>query len=211
MQLGAPCDTLANWDLKENTGSRGALLFRRFWERAAGATPSPWAHAFDANDAVHTPNTLDTSNPQVRAALPAAINDLNGAGIPLDAPLGQFQFVTKNGVRIPIHGGPGTDGNFNAINVTWTDGKGYGEPEHGSSYVQVVTWGRSRCPNARTILTYSESVDPNSPFYSDQTRLYSQKKWVRDRFCRRDVLRATQSTTRVRTRHRTRVRRASSG
>jgi acyl-homoserine-lactone acylase len=211
MQLGAPCDILANWDLKENTDSRGALLFRRFWERAAGATPSPWAHAFDANDAVHTPNTLDTSNPQVRAALIGAINDLNGANIPLDAPLGQFQFVTKDGVRIPIHGGPGTDGNFNAINVTWTDGKGYGEPEHGSSYVQVVTWGKSRCPNARTILTYSLSVDPNSPFYSDQTRLYSQKKWVRDLFCRRDVLRGTKSTTFIRSAHRTRVRRGSSG
>jgi acyl-homoserine-lactone acylase len=211
MQLGAPCDVLAAWDLHENTDSRGALLFRRFWERAAGAAPSPWAHPFDPNDPVHTPNTLDTSNPQVRAALTGAIQDLNGAGIPLDGPLGQFQFITKNGARIPIHGGPGTDGDFNAINVDWTDGKGYGEPEHGSSYVQVVTWGRSRCPNARTILTYSESVNPNSPFYGDQTRLYSQKKWVRDRFCRRDVLRGTQSTTRVRTGHRTRVRRASSG
>jgi acyl-homoserine-lactone acylase len=211
MQLGSPCDVLAAWDLRENTDSRGALLFRRFWERAASASPSPWAHPFDANDPVNTPNTLDTSNPQVRAALNGAISDLNGAGIPLDGPLGQFQFITKNGTRIPIHGGPGTDGQFNAINVKWADGKGYGEPEHGSSYVQVVTWGKSRCPNARTILTYSESVNPNSPFYGDQTRLYSQKKWVRDRFCRQDVLRGTQSTTRVRTGHRTRVRRASSG
>ncbi len=211
MQLGAPCDILAAWDLRENTDSRGGLLFRRFWERAASAEPSPWAHAFDANDPVHTPNTLDTSNPQVRAALNGAISDLNNAGIPLDGPLGQFQFVTRNGVRIPIHGGPDADGDFNSINVDWVDGKGVSEPPHGSSYVQVVTWGRSRCPNARTILTYSQSVNPNSPFYSDQTRLYSQKKWVRDRFCRRDVLRGTRSTTRVRTGHRTRVRRGSSG
>jgi acyl-homoserine-lactone acylase len=211
MALGTPCDVLAAWDLHENTDSRGALLFRRFWERAAAASPSPWAHPFDANDPVNTPNTLDTSNPQVRAALTGAIDDLNKAGIPLDGPLGQFQFVTKGGARIPIHGGPGTDGNFNAINVKWVDGKGVAEPEHGSSYVQVVTWGKSRCPNARTILTYSQSVDPNSPFNADQTRLYSQKRWVRDRFCRRDVLRGTRSTTRVRTGHRTRVRRASSG
>src|SRR3954454_16169130 len=52
MQLGAACDTLASWDLHENTSSRGALLFRRFWERAAGATPSPWVHPFDANHPV---------------------------------------------------------------------------------------------------------------------------------------------------------------
>jgi acyl-homoserine-lactone acylase len=211
MALGAPCDVLERWDLHENTDSRGALLFRRFWERAASAEPSPWAHPFDPNDPVNTPNTLDTSNPQVRAALTGAIDDLNGASIPFDAPLGQFQFITKNGVRIPIHGGPGTNGTFNAMNVKWVAGKGVAEPEHGSSYVQVVTWGKGRCPNARTILTYSESTDPTSRFYGDQTRLYSQKKWVRDLFCRRDVLRGTRSTTRVRTRAPTRVRRGSSG
>jgi acyl-homoserine-lactone acylase len=205
MQLGAPCDVLASWDLHENTDSRGALLFRRFWEHAAAATPSPWVHPFDANDPVNTPNTLDTSNPQVRAALTQAIQDLNGASIPLDAPLGQFQFVTANGTRIPIHGGPGTDGNFNAINVTWTDGKGYGEPPHGSSYVQVVTWGKGRCPNARTILTYSESVNPNSPFYSDQTRMFSGKKWVTDLFCAAAVRRHTLSRTVLRTGRPTRV------
>jgi acyl-homoserine-lactone acylase len=205
MQLGAPCDVLAAWDLHENTDSRGAILFRRFWERAASAAPSPWAHPFDANDPVNTPNTLDTSNPQVRAALTGAISDLNNAGIPLDGPLGQFQFITRNGTRIPIHGGPGTNGDFNAINVKWVDGNGVAEPEHGSSYVQVVTWGKGRCPNARTILTYSESVNPNSPFYADQTGLFSQKKWVKDRFCARDVRRNTVTRTIVHTGKRTRV------
>jgi acyl-homoserine-lactone acylase len=195
MGLAEPCDVLAKWDLHENTGSRGALLFRRFWEHAAAATPSPWVNKFDPSDPVRTPNTLDTSNPQVRQALTDAISDLSGANIPLGAPVGQFQFVTKNGVRIPIGGGPGTDGDFDAINVKWTAGKGYGEPEHGSSYVQVVTWGKSRCPNARTILTYSESTNPKSPFYSDQTKLFSRKRWVRDRFCAGAVKQGTKTKT----------------
>ena len=30
----------------------------------------------------------------------------------------------------------------------------------------------------RTILTYSQSTDPTSPFSSDQTRLFSKEKWV---------------------------------
>jgi acyl-homoserine-lactone acylase len=206
MGLGQPCDVLASWDLREDTGSRGAILFRRFWQRAKGAAPSPWVNGFDADDPVNTPNTLDTSNPQVRQALSDAISDLNGANIPLDAPLGDFQFVTKNGVRIPIHGGPGADGDFNAINVTWTGGKGIGEPEHGSSYVQVVGFRKKgRCPDARTILTYSESTNPTSPFFSDQTQLFSRKRWVRVRFCKRDVRRHTLSTTKLRTGKRTKV------
>jgi acyl-homoserine-lactone acylase len=27
------------------------------------------------------------------------------------------------------------------------------------------------------LLTYSQSSDPNSPYYADQTRLYSAKGW----------------------------------
>ena len=189
---------LANWDLRENSDSRGALLFRRFWARAKGAAPSPWRVPFDPDDPVRTPNTLDTENPQVRQALTSAVSDLNGAQIPLDAPLGEFQFVTRNGVRIPIHGGPGVDGNFNALNVQWAEGKGPQEVEHGSSYVQVVGWGRGRCPDARTILTYSQSVNPDSPFYMDQTRRYSGKRWVPVRFCARSVRRHTRTKTTLR-------------
>jgi acyl-homoserine-lactone acylase len=203
--VGAACDVLAAWDLHENVGSRGAILFRRFWERAAGASPSPWKNAFDAANPVNTPNTLDTSNPQVKAALGDAINDLAAANVPIDAPLGQFQVATRGSLRIPIHGGPGTDGEFNAINVTWEPGKGVSEPLHGSSYVQVVTWGAGACPNARTILTYSESTNPDSPFFGDQTQLFSKKRWVTDLFCRAAVLRGTRSTTTVATGRATRT------
>jgi acyl-homoserine-lactone acylase len=73
------------WDLHENLGSKGAVLFRRFWDRALTAQPSPWSHQFDPSDPVHTPYGLDTGNPQVRDALGDAIKDLRDAGIPLDA------------------------------------------------------------------------------------------------------------------------------
>jgi len=36
---------------------------------------------------------------------------------------------------------------------------------------------------ARTILTYSESSDPTNPHYDDQTKMFSKKKWIHDRFC----------------------------
>jgi acyl-homoserine-lactone acylase len=203
--VGRACDVLAAWDRRENLGSRGALLFRRFWERANAnpASPAPgpsvWRNPFNPADPVHTPNTLNTDSPQVRNAFGDALNDLAAAHIPIDAPLGQHQFATRRGTKIPIHGGPGTDGDFNAINVKWVPGKGVSEPEHGSSYVQVVTWGRGSCPDARTILTYSQSTNPGSPFYNDQTKLFSKKKWVPDLFCRAAVVRGTKSITRLAT------------
>jgi acyl-homoserine-lactone acylase len=194
--VGRACDVLAAWDLHENLGSRGALLFRRFWERALAAAPSPYKVPFDASDPVNTPRGLDTSNPQVQSALGDALNDLAAANIPIDAPLGDHQGITLNGQRIPIHGGPGDpDGGFNAINVGWLPGKGVAAPEHGSSYVQVVTWRRGSCPDARTILTYSQSTNPKSPFFSDQTKLFSRKKWVAERFCQKAIRLGTKSTT----------------
>jgi acyl-homoserine-lactone acylase len=155
---------------------------------------------------VHTPYGLNTSNPQVRTALGDAINDLETAHIPLDAAPGQVQFATRNGVKIPIHGGPGDpNGEFNAIYNNWIPGHGLDDPYLGSSYVQAVSFNNSSCPDTRTILTYSLSTNPRSPFYADQTRMFSAKRWVTERFCRRDVLAHTVSTTTLNSGQRTRT------
>ncbi len=195
VQVGSACDVLAHWDLHEDVDSKGAVLFRRFWDHASGAEPSPWSTPFSASDPVHTPNTLDTNNPQVRLALGDAISDLQGASIPLDAAPGDVQ---KGPGGIPIHGGPGDpNGNFNAIYATFDPGKGF-EPVHeGSSYVQAVTWHAGPCPDARTILTYSLSTNPRSPFFDDQTAMFSRKRWVTQRFCAKDVKAHTVTTTTV--------------
>jgi acyl-homoserine-lactone acylase len=196
--VGNACDVLAAWDLHENLGSRGAILFRRFIGRAMAANSSPFATPFDPDDPVQTPNGLNTGNPEVQRAFGDAIADLNGAGIKLDAAPGDVQFTTRGDRKIPIHGGPGDpNGQFNAISAPFVPGKGFTDIQHGSSFVQVVTWNKSACPDSRTILTYSESTDPTSQHYADQTDLFSRKRWVRDLFCRKDVLRGTKSTTKL--------------
>ena len=203
VQVGSACDVLAHWDLHENLDSKGAVLFRRFWDHASGAEPSPWSHPFDSSDPVHTPNGLATNNPQVRLALGDAISDLQGAHIPLDATPGDVQ---KGPGGIPIHGGPGDpNGDFNAIYATFDPGKGFEPIQEGSSYVQAVTWHDSPCPDARTILTYSLSTNPRSPFFDDQTAMFGRKRWVHERFCSADVKKHTVSITRVASGARTRA------
>ncbi|MEA2392065.1 MAG: acyl-homoserine-lactone acylase, partial [Solirubrobacteraceae bacterium] len=204
--VGTACNVLARWDLHENVGSRGAILFRRFWTHASGGNTSPFAHPFSEADPVHTPNTLDTTNPTVRTALGDAINDLRGAHIPLDATVGSVQFVRRGRRHIPIHGGPGDpNGQFNAIHAPFHSGSGFAPIDHGSSFIQVVTWHAGHCPDARTIITYSQSSNPRSRYAADQTALFSRKRWVVDRYCRADVLRATLSTTTLRQGRRVRV------
>jgi acyl-homoserine-lactone acylase len=191
VDVSGACPVLERWDLHDNLDSKGAMLFRRFASHVlaapGGAPVNPvasyvWAKPFDANDPVNTPSGLNTFNPQVRSALADAVTDLENANIPLDAPLRGYQYEKRGNEKIPIHGGPGTLGDFNAINVTWSSPGGYTNVPHGSSHIQAVelTGG---CPIAKTILTYSESTDPTSPWFADQTRMFSNKEWVTWPFC----------------------------
>ncbi len=184
--LGDACDILENWDLRDDLDSPGAILFRRFWTHADDASPSPWVNGFDVNDPVNTPNTLNTENAQVREALGTAVEDLNAAGIPLDGTLRDFQYEER-GVRIPIHGGPGTLGVFNAISASWDPAAGYNDIYHGSSFVMVVNFTDGPCPDANAIVTYSQSEDVTSPYYNDQTLMYSRKEWNDMHFCESEI------------------------
>jgi acyl-homoserine-lactone acylase len=137
---------------------------------------------------VETPNTLDTANPAVAVALGDAIAELRAAGIEPDAPLGENHYVVRNGERIAIHGGHGAHGVLNMIIPTWDPAAGDVEVVHGSSHIQTVSFTGGHCPDAATLLTYSQSSNPRSPHFSDQTTLFSAGKWVRSRFCERDIL-----------------------
>jgi acyl-homoserine-lactone acylase len=188
VDVGSACTALSNWDRRMTTASRGGLLFERYWLRVASLGSSMWLVPFDPRDPVGTPNTLNTSNPLVQKALGDAIADLRAAGIDPRSPLGEHHYVVRNGKRIGIHGGADSTGVLNMINPVWTSGAGNTEVAHGSSHIQVVSFTGGHCPDASTLLTYSQSSNPNSRHYSDQTSLFSAGRWVRARFCERDVL-----------------------
>jgi acyl-homoserine-lactone acylase len=51
----------------------------------------------------------------------------------------------------------------------------------------VVSFDGDDCPDVRTILTYSQSSNPDSPYFADQTRLYSESGWKEGRFCESEI------------------------
>jgi acyl-homoserine-lactone acylase len=200
VDVSGACPVLAAWDLHDDLDSNGAILFRRFASRLLanpGGLPvglplptgdlTTFTTPFDAGDPVNTPSGL---NPvKAAGALAAGVDDLNDAGIPLNAPLRGWQYEKRGDERIPIHGGPGTLGVFNAINVGWSAGgaePGYPNVPHGSSFV-MVTQFTDGCPDDRSIVTYSQSENPNSPHAADQTRMFSRKEWVDPAFCESEV------------------------
>jgi acyl-homoserine-lactone acylase len=197
VDVSEACPVLRAWDLKDDLDSRGAILFRRFASLALNAvpvagTPGLFTNQFDANDPVHTPYGLNIGNPAVEQSFADAVQDLRDAGIPLDAPLRDWQYERRGSERIPIHGGPGGVGVFNAINVSWTGSganAGYSNVPHGSSFVMAAqfTDDPDCTVDTRTILTYSQSTNPNSPYFADQTRMFSNKEWVDERFCEDEI------------------------
>lgn len=187
------CSALAAWDMKVETDSRGAHLFHLFAENDGLIL----VDAFDADKAVETPRRLDVSDPTVLAALKAADAKLLELGIAPDAALGTVQTETRNGERIPIHGGAGPEGVFNVISVESLEPElGWTSIRHGSSWVMAVEFTDDG-PVSEGVLTYSQSVNPNSPHHSDQTRLYSRKGWDDLRFMEEAVEAGTLQRTEI--------------
>lgn len=180
--LAEACAVLAYWDRQQTIESLGAHVFNEFFSETKQLS-AYYAVPFDNADPVHTPRGLTINDAATReailAALHVAVDRITGAGIALDAKWGDVQFEIRNGEKIGIPGGDGRAGMFSVISARFDGGNGgYTPIVTGNSYIQSVTWNEDGSPNARAILTYSQSPEPDSPFYADQTKIYSQSEWI---------------------------------
>ncbi|PKP92668.1 MAG: acyl-homoserine-lactone acylase, partial [Alphaproteobacteria bacterium HGW-Alphaproteobacteria-14] len=180
------CTALAGWDRRYEASSKGAALFRAFWAKAA-RIPGLWAVPFDASDPVNTPRDLDTAAiaDKLLAALGDAVAELDAAGIALDAEWGSVQQWRAGDQRIAIHGGPGTAGVLNYQDARPAPGGGL-VPVHGTSYIQIVGFDDAG-PVVDAILSYSQSTNPASAHFTDQTSAYAVKAWHRLPFHADDI------------------------
>lgn len=172
------CAALGAWDRKVNIDSRGAVLFREFWNTAA-SIPNRWAVPFNPADPVNTPRGVaPAAVPAMLAALKNAALKLQSLGIPFDGPLGDYQTETRNGKRYPLHGGIGNqDGSYNSLTMrSGLTRTGYEGVHWGQSYIQTVTFDEAG-PLAQAMLTYGQSTNPRSPYYADQLGAFSRKEW----------------------------------
>ena len=185
IDVTAACAALSRWDGTFRLDSRGAVFFSRFMLKAR-SVPGLWKVPFDPATPLSTPNTLAVELAGIQQAFGDTARELAAAGVAQDAPLGASQYVTRAGQRFPIHGGPHDLGVLNVITPVWGSG-GNTEVVHGSSFLQVVEFKGDKAPEVRSLLTYSQSTDPASKYHTDQTALFSQGDWVRERFTEHDI------------------------
>ena len=181
VSLTAACDTLAAWDRKDGNTSRGAALFSLFLQQldhvpmtGFALMPRYWRIPFDPERPVETPAGF-VADGTTRTALATAAYKLTSAGLAMDAPLGDIQFVERNGQKLPISGSRYA---YHLIRFAPPEkGKGFTDAMTGDSYIHAVSL-LSSGPKGRFLLTYSQSSNPQSPHFADMTALYSQSRWA---------------------------------
>lgn len=186
--LAAACRAVERWDRYAELDSRGALLFREFWNRAR-LIPNVFAIPFDPADPMRTPRSLAVADDGVRAALVVALRDavaaLAAQGFAPDVAIRDAQRISINGKLVPVAGGDWYDGVLNLNLTRKVPGVGY-EPFDGASYIAVLGFD-ARGPAADAMLVYGQSSDPASPYYFDQLDIYAAKKPYRLPFFRADI------------------------
>jgi acyl-homoserine-lactone acylase len=181
-----------------------------------------FADPFDPAAPLDTPSVLvdppaDGPDP-ILVALAQAVLTLRAVDLPLDARLGDVQYRLKAGVRTPCPGGKELEGSmmiadWRTNNSTllprehdprgaWvneaTELTADGYPvSGGDSWVATIGFTDDG-PRADAVLIYSQSSDPDSPFFNDQAALHGAGRLRPIRFSQADIdADPALSTTRV--------------
>ncbi|MCO4761844.1 MAG: penicillin acylase family protein [Myxococcales bacterium] len=203
VETEAACTVLSQWDRRYKADSKGAVLFREWLTDYSDRDSSGalWKTGFDLKKPVSTPNTLkitdkDPTKTRAMFALARAVRRLNTLKIKLDTTLGAQQYTLKDGKRLPVPGAFHGEGAFNVIG--WSAGrdsttypkmtrpkvvnsksgltsKGYAI-NYGTSFVMALQFTADG-PKAKTLVTYSQSAEADSPWHSDQTKMFAARKW----------------------------------
>jgi len=179
LDISKGCKLIQAWDGKAELDSIGWPLFLGWRTALIKSNWDYWAVPFNAADPVNTPRGLRLNDPklkaEVRKALAQAMQTLDKQGVDYSKPWGQLQVAVRGDKRIPIHGGVGND-IYNVI-ASRPLGDGQADTVFGSSAVWMVSY-EGASPKIQGFLTYSQSSNPASPYFGDQTERFSAKKWI---------------------------------
>jgi acyl-homoserine-lactone acylase len=221
IDLKVACGVLAGWDRRFNLASRGAVLFREWLTRYAYNETylgrELFALPFNPEKPLTTPAGLKDAATALDK-LAEAVALMRQAGIPLDAPLGEHQRGHRMNKIYPVHGGNRREGIANLQVSTTRDSNPTETPiftgsdafmadseslsetgynvVHGSSFIMTLAF-TDEGPEAEAILSYSQSGNPDSDFFDDQTALYRDKVWRDILFSPEDIAREAISVSTV--------------
>jgi acyl-homoserine-lactone acylase len=180
------CTVLQAWNKTHAPGSSGAILFYEFYAALGELNAqSWWAVPYSSLDPLETPRgtgdvagalakletlvlTTQFDSALKRRARPMDVQIVSRPEGPLSIPGGRYTFNNWRGQKTQV--APGT--------FIYTGDPKTNAGAYGNSYIQFVTWDDAG-PLSEGILTYSQSSDPSSVHFSDQTRKYAAGEWLK--------------------------------
>ncbi len=178
VDVSGACPVLDAYGATATLEDKGAWLFQEWFERAPNGQADFWVHPWTAAEPVYTPNTLNTSLPASKEALAAAVSAMEARGIPLDASMGEVQRAPQAGAA-PLPGCSDAGNCFAAIGGSFpTPTSKQTQVSGGTSIVMFTELLAGHDPVSKALLAYSQSEDPTSPYYEDQTQRFSKNEWI---------------------------------
>jgi acyl-homoserine-lactone acylase len=178
VDVGEACPVLNDYGATATLQDKGGWLFQEWFEHAPNGQADFWVHPWTAAEPVYTPNTLNTSLQASKEALATAVSLMQARGIPLDASIGEVQRAPQAGAA-PMPGCLEGDGCYAAIGSSFpTPTSKQAEVTSGTSIVMFTELQPGHEPVTKGLLAYSQSEDPTSPYYEDQTQRLSKNEWI---------------------------------
>jgi acyl-homoserine-lactone acylase len=180
------CTVLQGWDKTHAPGSSGAVLFMELYASLGKlADASWWSVPFNPADPQETPRgTANVAAAMAKLETLVASTQFDSAAKRRARPQ-DVQILARAAGNLSLPGGPDTFNNWFGAKTEVAPGTFIYTADpltnagaFGNSYIQFVTWD-NKGPVAEGILTYSQSSDPTSAYYSDQTRKYAAGEWAK--------------------------------
>lgn len=187
--LQTACTTLSQWDRKNNSDSRGALLFHQLWNRIVGMQVFlPVNPSGKPADSERLTITADNRG-QLKAAISETVKELRELSFALDAPWGSALYDTADNQRIPLHGGSYQEGILNGEMPMPLTQEGFPYILFGTAYVQRIDWNNGKL-NANVLLSHGQREHVDSPGRTAQLKMFSNKQLYRLPFTQNELARA---------------------
>jgi acyl-homoserine-lactone acylase len=173
-------DALEAWDDRVASGSRGAVLFEKFWDNYTAVTRTPFETPWQEENAVRTPAGIGARSAAVSALADAVRSTRQAYGSERVA-WGDVNRFRAGTVDLPGDGGNGALGCYRVMRFDEAPGErvrvagntGGGKPLAGFGDAWVLVVDFSGGVRARSVVAYGQSSSLDSPHSADQLRIFA--------------------------------------
>jgi acyl-homoserine-lactone acylase len=176
---------LARWDNTAAPNSRGGTLFEIWWQQYSRGLPDSLRYAQRWSSAAPTTTPRGLGDPHRAAeAFGAAVTETARRFGRWDVAWGEVHRVRRGTVDVPVGGCSGALGCFRVLTFRPdVDGKLVAMGSDG--WILAVEFGDQ--PRAYSVLSYGESPQESSPWFSDQAEMFARGELKKVAFLPKDV------------------------